>query len=119
MKLQWLTLLPLTLATQIPFSSDQILSPDISSFIQNLLEEWNSAGGIAVSVVQLDNTSWISETKGFGYANERGELVDGDSQFCVASNSKVVSQVYSKKLFNEKASFSQFSLLDYWYTTNH
>jgi CubicO group peptidase (beta-lactamase class C family) len=67
-----------------------ILSPEIDTFINNILTEWNSPGGVAVAVVRMDGQGgWMVETKGYGIANANGTKVTSDTIFSIGSNSKV------------------------------
>ncbi|KAJ7662523.1 beta-lactamase/transpeptidase-like protein [Mycena polygramma] len=67
-----------------------ILSPEIDTFINNILAEWNSPGGISVAVVRMDGQGgWWVETKGYGNATANGAKVTPDTIFAIASNSKL------------------------------
>ena len=88
----------LDLAAQIPLTGhslqawcpdDVLTRPHIVSFINGILSEWNSPGGVSVALVQKSESGWKVETKGFGYAKPDKSPVTADSQFQIASNSKV------------------------------
>ncbi|KAK0186865.1 beta-lactamase/transpeptidase-like protein [Armillaria mellea] len=69
---------------------DRLLSPDIDDFIEAVLADWKSPGGLGVAVVKQDNdVGWEIETKGYGYATLGGSKVSEDTLFCIGSNSKL------------------------------
>jgi hypothetical protein len=76
-------------------SSSQVLTPEIDSFIADILQQWGSPGGVSVAVVRQNVDSngtangWQIETKGYGAAREDGTKVDERTLFAVGSNSKV------------------------------
>jgi hypothetical protein len=76
-------------------SSSQVLTPEIDSFIADILQQWNSPGGLSVAVVRQNEdgngtaNGWQIETKGYGIAREDGTKVDERTLFAVGSNSKV------------------------------
>ncbi|ESK87216.1 beta-lactamase [Moniliophthora roreri MCA 2997] len=73
-------------------AQSQILTPEIDDFIQGILSSWNSPGGVSVAVVKQNDGDggWQVETKGYGIEKvaERKKM-DGNSMFCIASNSKL------------------------------
>lgn len=91
------TLFLSTIASQTPFllqtpRDHGVLTEGIDKFIEGILSEWNSPGGIAVAVVHKEENSegsWNVETKGYGLAKYDGTRVTEDTLFCIASNSKV------------------------------
>ncbi|KAK7058457.1 hypothetical protein VNI00_002091 [Paramarasmius palmivorus] len=83
---------------QQPFqysNSKAILTPKIDLFIETVLSSWNSPGGVSVAVVkQTEEHSWHVETKGYGIEKVAEEKkMDGNSLFCIASNSKLFATV--------------------------
>ncbi|KAI3614262.1 beta-lactamase [Moniliophthora roreri] len=67
-----------------------VLTSQVDSFINGLLAEWGSPGGISVAVVSphTDGT-WVVETKGYGTAKlSDNSSVTPDTLFPIASNSK-------------------------------
>ncbi|KAJ7645754.1 beta-lactamase/transpeptidase-like protein [Mycena rosella] len=57
-----------------------ILSPKLDSFINNVLAEWNTAGGVAVAVVRMDaQGGWLVETKRLFDILATGLLVSNQS----------------------------------------
>ncbi|KAJ6534222.1 hypothetical protein B0H19DRAFT_910442, partial [Mycena capillaripes] len=59
-----------------------ILSPQIDTFIHNILAEWASTGGAAVAVVRMDEQGGSAlETKGYSVATANGTI------FSIGSNS--------------------------------
>lgn len=79
-------------------SPDSVLNDDFTAFIDQLLTDWNSPGGVAVAVVrQTEQGTWNVETKGYGVAKGDGSKVDENTLFAIASNSKVGE---SQSVFN-------------------
>lgn len=77
---------------QAPFQvqpENRLLSPDIDDFIEAVLADWKSPGGLGVAVVRGDDDGWQIETKGYGYATLGGSKVSEDTLFCIGSNSKL------------------------------
>ncbi|KAJ7575150.1 beta-lactamase/transpeptidase-like protein [Mycena floridula] len=71
-------------------SASPILNTDIDKFIQDVLAEWNSPGGISVAVVKkADDGTWLTETKGYGVAQRDGSKVTPETIFAIGSNSKL------------------------------
>lgn len=67
-----------------------VLNNVTDAFIEKLLSEWGSPGGVAVAVVQRDDQgNWTVETKGYGVATANGSLVTDKTLFAVGSTSKV------------------------------
>jgi hypothetical protein len=66
---------------------------EFTTFVDDLLTEWNTPGGVSVAFVQKDASSsssrWTVETAGFGNASRYGDRMTATSQLCIASNSKV------------------------------
>jgi hypothetical protein len=69
---------------QCPFTSDRhslyvdeiggtVFTPDFSSFVEALLDEWPRAPGVAVGVVHSDG---FVETRGWGNSTEDGDGID-------------------------------------------
>lgn len=72
-------------------ADDTILTADVDAYIENVLTQWGSPGGVGVAVVALDgNGTWTVETKGYGNATASGVPIDSDTMFCIGSNSKVL-----------------------------
>jgi hypothetical protein len=71
-------------------SVQNILDPDFDRFVEQILDEWNSPGGLGVAVVQKNaDETWSIETKGYGIAKGDGSKVTEDTYFSIGSNSKV------------------------------
>ncbi|KAJ7451980.1 beta-lactamase/transpeptidase-like protein, partial [Mycena latifolia] len=67
-----------------------ILSPQIDAFINNILAEWKTPGGVGVAVVRTNpEGGWLVETKGYGVAKADGTTVTPDTIFSLGSNSKL------------------------------
>ncbi|KDQ24632.1 hypothetical protein PLEOSDRAFT_1047810 [Pleurotus ostreatus PC15] len=76
------------LAQQPP--SSPILNAEIDAFINGLLTDWNSPGGVSVAVVRkTGNDTWNVETKGYGVAKADGTNVTAQTLFAIGSNSKL------------------------------
>ncbi|KAH8827681.1 beta-lactamase/transpeptidase-like protein [Flagelloscypha sp. PMI_526] len=61
-------------------------------FVHNLLSEWTTPGGLGVALVRQNKgepSDWLIETGGFGNATRLGERVSPQTQFAIASNSKL------------------------------
>jgi len=70
-----------------------VLNSNISAFINQLLTEYGSPGGIGVAVVgKTPSGTWNVETKGYGIATlANGNNVTENTLFAIGSNSKVIS----------------------------
>jgi CubicO group peptidase (beta-lactamase class C family) len=79
-------------ANQAPFATskaEDILDSQTDDFINHILKDWNSPGGLGIAVVRRDGDDWRVETKGYGKGKLDGTAISPDSRFCIASNSKV------------------------------
>jgi hypothetical protein len=101
-------------------SSSQVLTPEIDSFIADILQQWGSPGGVSVAVVRQNVDSngtangWQIETKGYGVTREDGTKVDERTLFAVGSNSKVCTLSLQSPLsfaVIHKANGNSFSVL--------
>ncbi|KAK7054310.1 hypothetical protein VNI00_003503 [Paramarasmius palmivorus] len=83
-----LLLLPTAFAQN---SASPVLSTQVDEFIQNLLKEWGTPGGVSVAVVRLGSSgTWEVETKGYGVAKlQDGTNFTGDTRLSIGSNSKL------------------------------
>jgi CubicO group peptidase (beta-lactamase class C family) len=68
-----------------------VLNNDTEAFIQHVLANYSSPGGVGVAVVRKDSTGlWQIETKGYGVATlANGTNVTENTLFAIGSNSKV------------------------------
>jgi CubicO group peptidase (beta-lactamase class C family) len=68
-----------------------ILDDETERFINKILSDWKSPGGIGIAFVRKDDQgNWVNiETKGYGRANAKGDRVTEMTNFNVGSNSKV------------------------------
>jgi len=67
-----------------------VLSEETDAFINQVLVDFNSPGGVAVAVVRKDDKgAWSVETKGYGVATANGSRVTENTLFAVGSTSKV------------------------------
>ncbi|KAH8830030.1 beta-lactamase/transpeptidase-like protein, partial [Flagelloscypha sp. PMI_526] len=62
-------------------------------FADNILQQWNSPGGMGVALVRMNNATnppdWVVEFASFGNATQRGEKMSPQSQFSMGSESKL------------------------------
>ncbi|KAJ7652951.1 beta-lactamase/transpeptidase-like protein [Mycena rosella] len=87
-----------------------ILSPKIDTFINNVLAEWNTAGGVAVAVVRMDaQGGWLVETKGYGVAKADGTKVTQDTIFALGSDSKLFDILATGLLVSNQSLTPQIS----------
>ena len=82
---------------QKPFSDThisrqrQLISDETDNYLSNLLARWNSPG-LSVTVVRRDasqENGWKFEFGSYGISRGDGSLVDPDTVFAIASNSKL------------------------------
>lgn len=74
----------------IHVSAQSVLTSDTDAFINKVLSDWNSPGGVAVAFVRQNGEGvWNVETKGYGVATANGTKVTEKTLFVIASNSKV------------------------------
>jgi CubicO group peptidase (beta-lactamase class C family) len=70
-----------------------VLNDETDSFINQVLADWNSVGGVGVAVVRKDEQGvWNIETKGYGIATIDEKKVTEHTLFGIGSNSKVGRQ---------------------------
>lgn len=72
-----------------------ILDQKTDTFINGILKDWNSPGGVAVAVVKMNEQGeWVNvETKGYGRATASGTPVTANTTFNIGSNSKVCAMI--------------------------
>jgi CubicO group peptidase (beta-lactamase class C family) len=71
-------------------SASEILTPQTDAFIQGLLREWGTPGGVSVAIVRMGSSgTWQVETKGYGVAKLDGTNFTADTRLSIGSNSKV------------------------------
>ncbi|KAF4593587.1 hypothetical protein EYR40_008374 [Pleurotus pulmonarius] len=81
-----------TVVAQSTSPNGPVLTEEIDAFINGLLSDWNSPGGLSVAVVRkTGNDSWNVETKGYGLAKADGTKVTKRTLFSIGSNSKLVT----------------------------
>jgi len=67
-----------------------VLNEETDAFINQVLVDFNSPGGVAVAVVRKDDEgAWSVETKGYGVATANGSRITENTLFAVGSTSKV------------------------------
>lgn len=71
-------------------NTGNILDDETEKFINQILLDWKSPGGVAIALVRRDEQGeWNVETKGYGRATASGRNVTENTLFNMASNSKV------------------------------
>ncbi|KAG5642300.1 hypothetical protein DXG03_003044 [Asterophora parasitica] len=80
----------------------QLLDAETDAFINNVLADWKSPGGVAVAFVKKnDQNQWVDvETKGYGRANPDGRNVTEHTTFNIGSNSKLFTVLATSVLIN-------------------
>ncbi|KAJ6570537.1 beta-lactamase/transpeptidase-like protein [Mycena vulgaris] len=79
--------------------TSSVLSSESDEFINNILAEWNTAGGAAVAVVRMGaEGGWPVETKGYGVAKADGTKVTPNTIFALGSDSKQLFDVLATGL---------------------
>ncbi|KAF8879112.1 beta-lactamase/transpeptidase-like protein [Infundibulicybe gibba] len=67
-----------------------VLDTAMETFVNQILTEWGSPGGIAIAVVRRSSQGgWNVETKGYGTAKADGTKVNEKTLFAIGSNSKL------------------------------
>ncbi|KIK66161.1 hypothetical protein GYMLUDRAFT_55999 [Collybiopsis luxurians FD-317 M1] len=75
----------------------------VDEFIQDILREWKSPGGLSIALVRRDDSgAWTVETKGYGTAKSDGTKVDENTLFAIASNSKLVTAIATGILISDE-----------------
>ncbi|ESK87477.1 beta-lactamase [Moniliophthora roreri MCA 2997] len=70
-------------------AAQNVLTPEVDTFIEGTLASWFSSGGVGVAVVrQLEDGTWNVETKGYGNRGD-GNNVTADTLFAMGSSSKL------------------------------
>ncbi|KAJ6609281.1 beta-lactamase/transpeptidase-like protein [Mycena sp. CBHHK59/15] len=91
-------------------NNTQILTPEVDAFINNILADWNSAGGAGVAVVRMDGQGgWLIETKGYGVAKVDGTKINPDTIFPMGSNSKLFDILATGLLISNESLSPQIS----------
>ena len=105
-------------------TSPVVLDAQTDAFINKVLSDWKSPGGVAVAFVRRNaQGQWVNiETKGYGRATYAGAPVTKDTTFNIGSNSKVCMRSYlivtSFDIFVSCSSCSMRSRLVFWSTTS-
>ncbi|KAF9463776.1 beta-lactamase/transpeptidase-like protein [Collybia nuda] len=67
-----------------------VLTKETDAFIETIISDWNTPGGVAVAVVKKNSQGiWDIETRGYGRANLGGAKVTENTRFAIGSNSKL------------------------------
>lgn len=71
-------------------TQNAVLDDRIDAFINQVLTDWKSPGGVGVAVVRRDDQgTWNTEAKGYGVATANGSKVTNETLFSIGSNAKV------------------------------
>lgn len=83
-------------------TSATILDAETERFINQVLIDWKSPGGVAIAFVRKNEQGeWVNiETKGYGRANAAGANVTENTLFNMASNSKLFTVFATSLLMN-------------------
>ncbi|KAF8884177.1 beta-lactamase/transpeptidase-like protein [Infundibulicybe gibba] len=80
----------LVASAQGPSPPNSILDAEMETFVNQILTEWNSPGGISIAVVRKSSQgSWNVEAQGYGIAKADGTKVNEKTLFAIGSNSKL------------------------------
>ncbi|KAF8056683.1 beta-lactamase/transpeptidase-like protein [Lyophyllum atratum] len=95
---------PQVLSQEAGANITTIIDADTEAFINRVLSEWNSPGGVAVAFVKKDdNGTWTNiETRGFGTATASGTNVTENTMFNIGSNSKLFTVLATSLLINNE-----------------
>lgn len=70
--------------------SNNVLNDETDAFINQIIADRKSPGGVSITVVRKDNNgAWNVETRGYGIATAKGKKVTENTLFSIGSNSKV------------------------------
>lgn len=94
-----------SLRTSARSSDNNVLNPDFETFVNQLLAEWNSPGGVAIAVIRkTEQGGWNVETRGYGIAKGDGSRVNENTLFAIGSNSKVNKANITSRFGSERCS---------------
>ncbi|RDB29989.1 Gigasin-6 [Hypsizygus marmoreus] len=80
-----------------------VLNDKTDAFINQVLADWRSPGGVAVAVVRRDGLgAWNIETRGYGKATINGTKVTEKTLFGIGSNSKLFNVLATGLLINNE-----------------
>ncbi|KAF9460612.1 beta-lactamase/transpeptidase-like protein [Collybia nuda] len=80
-----------------------VLTKEVDTFIDQVIANWTSPGGAAVTVVKLDEQGeWHVETKGYWIATLNGTRVTENTRFGIGSNSKLFNILATGLLVNNE-----------------
>jgi CubicO group peptidase (beta-lactamase class C family) len=88
----WSSLVPSVVSRPVEDNKQyKILDQETDDFVEKVLKDWKSPGGVAIAFVRRDETGkWVDiETKGYGTATATGTKVTPETMFNIGSNSKV------------------------------
>ncbi|RDB19643.1 hypothetical protein Hypma_013343 [Hypsizygus marmoreus] len=85
-------------------SQTPILDDETEKFVNKILTEWKSPGGVAIAFVKKNERGeWVNvETKGYGRATASGKPVTENTTFNIASNSKLFNVFATGLLINNE-----------------
>ncbi|KAG6886938.1 hypothetical protein C0995_003070 [Termitomyces sp. Mi166 len=81
-----------------------VLNNITDAFIEKVLSDWGSPGGVGIAVVRRDGQdNWTVETKGYGVATANGSQVTEKTLFAIGSNSKLFTSIATGLLINNES----------------
>ncbi|RDB30719.1 Gigasin-6 [Hypsizygus marmoreus] len=85
-------------------AASPILDAQTDAFINKILADWKSPGGVGVALVKKnDQGQWVNiETKGYGRATASGKAVTENTTFNIGSNSKLFTVAATSLLINNQ-----------------
>ncbi|KAF8064240.1 beta-lactamase/transpeptidase-like protein [Lyophyllum atratum] len=92
-------------------SSEKILDDETEKFVNQILMDWKSPGGLSIAFVKKNEQGdWVNiETKGYGRANAAGAKVTENTLFNMASNSKLFTVIATGLLINNETITPRFN----------
>ncbi|KAG6826128.1 hypothetical protein H0H92_001047 [Tricholoma furcatifolium] len=91
--------------------TNEILDAKTEAFVNQILKDWKSPGGLAIAFVKKDAKGvWLNiETQGYGRATASGKNVTRNTLFNVASNSKLFTVAATGLLIHNTSINPQFT----------
>ncbi|KAG6904654.1 hypothetical protein DXG01_008346 [Tephrocybe rancida] len=91
--------------------TNEILDAQTDRFVNQILMDWKSPGGLAIAYVKKDaQGSWVNiETKGYGCATASGKNVTEKTLFNMASNSKLFTVMATGLLIHNETITPRFN----------
>ncbi|KAG6908807.1 hypothetical protein DXG01_003254 [Tephrocybe rancida] len=91
--------------------TNEILDAETERFVNQILKDWRSPGGLAIAYVKKDTQgNWVNvETKGYGRATASGKNVTEQTLFNMASNSKLFTVMATGLLIHNETLTPRFN----------